>query len=234
MFKGFKMKKYKMSANEIYDLLKEMIFDWRLKPGEKINISKLSKELDISPIPLREALSRLHSTKLILFEANKGYKVSEILNDAQMFQLIEARTLIEKHSVVKGIRYEKFTNIDKLISITNEMSELKLGKSFKTILNFVYLDQKFHNELLKVSDNEFLIEGYKNMYSHFHIARFYKVRGGVDQQEATSEHHEIIKAIKMRDIYQAEVAINNHIINAKDRLLENTNNHFMILNNYGE
>jgi DNA-binding GntR family transcriptional regulator len=45
----------------VYNLLKEKIFEWDLSPGQKINISHLTREINISAIPLREALSRLNS-----------------------------------------------------------------------------------------------------------------------------------------------------------------------------
>src|SRR5699024_1959213 len=209
----------RMTADYIYDLLKEMIFDWRLTPGQKINISHLSKELEISSIPLREALSRLHSTKLVLFEPNKGYRVSEILDDNEMLQLMEARTLIEKNAVVHVIRNNSLEIIDHLNDITEEMSNLNVEKSYKKVLKFVHLDQQFHSVILKAANNTFLAEAYEGMYSHFHIARFYRARGGVDQVEATSEHREIIEAIKTRDGYRAEIAVANHIKDAKNRLL---------------
>ncbi len=209
-----------MVADSIYDLLKEMIFDWRLTPGQKINISNLSKEMNISSIPLREALSRLHSTKLVIFEPNKGYRVSEILDDNEMLQLLEARILIEKHAVVNIIRNNSIHIVEELIEITKEMTRLDVSESYKEVLNFVHLDQQFHSALLREANNTFLLEAYEGMYSHFHIARFYRVRGGVDQSEATAEHLEIVEAIKTRDVYRAEMAVKNHIKDAKNRLLE--------------
>lgn len=209
-----------ITIDYIYDLLKEMIFDWRLKPGQKINISYLSKELKISSIPLREALSRLHSTKLISFEPNKGYRVSEILDDNEMLQLMEARTLIEKHAVISIIRNNTLDITMQLSDITEKMAGLKIEKTYKKVLEFVHLDQQFHLVLLKAAKNTFLSEAYQGMYGHFHIARFYRARGGVDQIEATIEHREIIKAIKTRDVYRVEKAITNHIKDSKGRLLE--------------
>ena len=213
-----------MVADTVYDLLKEMIFDWRLTPGQKINISNLSKEMNISSIPLREALSRLHSTKLVIFEPNKGYRVSEILDDNEMLQLLEARILIEKHAVVNIIRNNSTQITEKLIEITKEMTRLNVSESYKGVLKFVHLDQQFHSALLKEANNTFLLEAFEGMYSHFHIARFYRVRGGVDQAEATEEHLEIVESIKTRDIYRAEMAIQNHIKDAKKRLLQKREN----------
>ena len=43
----------------IYDQLEDMILTGRLKPGERINESKLSAQLEVSRAPIREACRQL-------------------------------------------------------------------------------------------------------------------------------------------------------------------------------
>src|SRR5699024_8833773 len=107
-----------------------------------------------------------------------------------------------------------------LKEVTEEMESLEVERSYKEVLEFIYLDQQFHATILNATNNTFLLEAYEGMYSHFHIARFYRSRGGVDQQEATAEHWEIINAMETRDVYRAEVAVANHIRDVKNRLVE--------------
>ena|SRR5690625_3060357 len=207
------------STNNIYELLKEMIFDWRLSPGEKINVSSLARKLNISPIPLREALSRFHSTKLVLFEPNKGYRVSEILHNDEMLQLMKARNLIEQYAITQVIRNNQLDIVETLQHITERMIGLNVKNSYKEVLKFVHLDSQFHSTIIDKAYNTFLSEAYFGMYSHLHIARFYRARGGVDQDEATDEHWKIIDAIKKRDIFKAKLSVEKHIKDAKNRLL---------------
>lgn len=204
----------------IYNYLKEKIFGWELSPGEKINIDHLSRELNVSPIPLREVLSRLHSEKLVLFEPNKGYRVSGILDNDEMTEMLEARILIETHSVRSLIRSNRLSVLDELIPLCERISSIKMGDSYKEVLEFNHLDQLFHCTMVQAAGNSFLTDAYVGMHCHLHIARFYHVRGEVDQREASAEHQEIIEAIRMRDIYRAEEAVSNHIRDAKNRLLE--------------
>lgn len=202
----------------VYNLLKEMIFEWRLPPGKKINISHLAQEIDVSTIPLREALSRLNSDKLVAFEPNKGYRVSDILDADQMVAMLDVRVLLEIHAIKSLIRLNKIRITEAMIQINEMMSSMKIGSSYKEVLNFVNLDQKFHYCMFIAVGNDFLNEAYKGMHCHLHIARFYHVRGEVDQKEAALEHMEIIEAIRTRDIYRAEIAVTKHIHDAKSRL----------------
>ncbi|MDQ0221158.1 GntR family transcriptional regulator [Peribacillus cavernae] len=204
----------------VYNLLKEMIFGWRLSPGQKINISHLTREINISAIPLREALSRLHSERLVVSEPNKGYRVSDTLDDDSMTKMLEARILMETHAVRNIIRSNHLSVTEEMSRLTEQMSSINVVSSNKEGLHFTHLDQQFHYSMMNRGENSFLSEAYEGMHCHLHIGRFYHLKGIVDQRETTAEHWEIIEAIRTRDTYRAERAIANHIQDAKSRLLE--------------
>ncbi|CAN7441076.1 GntR family transcriptional regulator [Peribacillus frigoritolerans] len=206
----------------VYNLLKEKIFEWDLSPGQKINISHLTRQINISAIPLREALSRLSSENLVILEPNKGYRVSDILDAENMAKMLEARILLETHAVRNMIRLNNVSVTEEMAALTDEMFSTNTGASNKKILDFTHLDQQFHHAIMKAGGNSFLYEAYKGLHCHLHIGRFYHVKGEVDQKDAPSEHMEIIDAIRTRDVYRAEIAISSHIQDSIDRLLERT------------
>ncbi|WP_394234097.1 GntR family transcriptional regulator [Niallia oryzisoli] len=208
----------------LYNLLKEKIFDRSLSPGQKINISNLTKEFKVSAIPLREALSRLSSEKLVILEPNKGYRVSDTLDTNSMTKMLEARTLLEIHSIRDIIRNNHLSVTEELSRLTQQMYSIDPGPINKQILDFTYLDEQFHLSIMRAGGNPFLIEAYEGMHIHLHIGRFYHVRGQLDKTLAPSEHLEIIEAIKTRDVYRAEQAITNHIQDSINRLLERKDN----------
>ncbi|WHY67303.1 GntR family transcriptional regulator [Neobacillus sp. SuZ13] len=204
----------------VYNLLKEMIFEWRLSPGQKINISHLTREINISAIPLREALSRLNSENLVILEPNKGYRVSDILDAENMAKMLEARILLETHAVRNIIRSNHLSVTEEMSRLTELMFTINSGSSNNKILDFTHLDQLFHLLIMNAGGNSFLCEAYKGMHCHLHIGRFYHVKGEVDQKEAPAEHLEIIEAIRTRDVYRAEAAISGHIEDSIVRLLK--------------
>ena len=46
-------------SDEIYEMIKGMIFDHEIAPGSRVNIDALAVQLDVSQTPVREALARL-------------------------------------------------------------------------------------------------------------------------------------------------------------------------------
>ena len=49
----------------------------------------------MSATPVREALARLHTQGVITLDANRGYRVSAVLNEVEFHQLYAARRVIE-------------------------------------------------------------------------------------------------------------------------------------------
>ena len=65
--------------------IRAMAVDFRLKPGERVNEVALSKRLNASRTPLREALNRLVAEGFLTFESGRGfycrrYTVGEVQN----------------------------------------------------------------------------------------------------------------------------------------------------------
>ena len=67
-------------SDDIYEMIKAMIFDHEIAPGSKVNIDALAVQLDVSQTPVREALARLESDGLIAKEPLKGYKATALLS----------------------------------------------------------------------------------------------------------------------------------------------------------
>lgn len=63
-------------ADQMYDVLLGQFMDGLWSPGQSLNIGALTRELNVSQTPLREALARLEHTGLVRREALKGYRVA--------------------------------------------------------------------------------------------------------------------------------------------------------------
>jgi DNA-binding FadR family transcriptional regulator len=81
------------TANTVMDYLKEQIIRGSYKPGEKINIDELSKEIQISKIPIREALMQLQPIGLVDYTANVGMRVA-VIDDEEAGDILEVLSLL--------------------------------------------------------------------------------------------------------------------------------------------
>ena len=75
-------------STKVYAALKEMIADYRFKPGARLNVEKISKELEVSRTPVWEAVRRLQQEGLLENIPYRGVFMVEMTLDRalELFQ----------------------------------------------------------------------------------------------------------------------------------------------------
>src|SRR3954466_3542759 len=82
-------------GDDVYETLRGVILEHMLAPGERVNIDALSRELEVSPTPVREALARLESEGLVRKRPLAGYTVSPLLTRDEFHHMFDMRLLLE-------------------------------------------------------------------------------------------------------------------------------------------
>ena len=59
-------------SQQAYRFIRERIDDGRYVPGYRLVLGQIAKELDVSVVPVREAIRRLEAEGLVTFERNVG------------------------------------------------------------------------------------------------------------------------------------------------------------------
>jgi len=77
-----------------YENLRHSILDGTLAPGDKLNQDTLAEDLGVSRMPVREALGRLESEGMIVFETYRGAFVTPLSAD-ELDQLYLMRLALE-------------------------------------------------------------------------------------------------------------------------------------------
>ncbi len=87
---------YKKKKDIVYNLIRSEIMNGLLPMGEHLVISALAARLEVSTIPVREALQRLEAEGLVNITAHVGAKVTEV----RLNQTIEILDLLESLQVI--------------------------------------------------------------------------------------------------------------------------------------
>jgi DNA-binding GntR family transcriptional regulator len=82
----------KVLSSKVYEALREMIAQHRFRPGARVNVERLSKELDVSRTPVWEAVRRLEVEGLLKYIPYRGvFMVETSLERAlELYQVREA------------------------------------------------------------------------------------------------------------------------------------------------
>lgn len=203
---------------KIYNLIKERITHVEYPPGFQINIRKLQVELGVSNSPIKDALFRLAGEGLVEITSRKGTFVKDI-SEKDLYEIEVFRTILE----IGAVDLIAKTITDKQLSRLKDLyKETLIPEEEFEYANFMEKDNRFHFEIIKMTNNQRLVDVYKQLNAHVHITRFQYARNRKKPLPGTHEdHRHILMALKRKDPERAKKAIQSHRVKARDAFLEN-------------
>lgn len=205
-----------------YELLRYRIIDGRLAPDERLQIDRLSKDLGVSHTPIREALNRLASDRLVNLEPYKGFRVAPLLDPSSLRLLFEARRVIELGALNDSVDRAVEQDRENLHQIFDKLEGLASAPELD-IVSFNEMDAAFHRLTVVASRNVYLLNAYDDLHLHLQIARCYRGRPVTDSRQAQAEHRAILDAFVAADREALLAAASTHITSVCTRLVAVTN-----------
>jgi DNA-binding GntR family transcriptional regulator len=194
-----------------YENIKQMIVDREILPGEKIQQDVLSKKLMISRTPIILALTRLASEKLVETQKNKGFIVRKF-SLQEFIDIWNLRTAIEKMVVEEITPAISPAQIKMLKGIFSHFAPPWDNQKY---VEYARADRKFHNELLKMSNNLFVPQ----IAQMCDIIRWSYQDGIIRYPEETlQEHYNLIDALETHDGPRSLKLITEHHDKSRERL----------------
>jgi DNA-binding GntR family transcriptional regulator len=200
---------------QAYRELKKLIITGKLQPGEKVIMSKLADQYEISRTPLREALRQLQSEGLIIQE-HSTMRIVEI-NKEDFLHLYQTRIVLEKEvikSIVTLIPEEDFPKIEAVLFESGRA--VQEGDPFRIL----ELNTQFHELLMNYCPNPRMIQLLNYVRSLLLIYRANINKKAKNNMEIFEEHREIFEALKKRDIEKSIQMVETHMLNDQKRGLE--------------
>ena len=209
-------------ADLVHEKTKELIFDRGIAPGERIKIDQLAKRLDVSISPVREALARLLSERLVVFEPFIGYSAAPIPDNRFFVDMLKLRVVLEGYAARRGAPKKSPTILRRLNQAMKGMRKTSLGRRYHLYSRFAALDAEFHEAIIASAENNLLINVYADMRPHMHHARLLIDAPASARQssiEGAREHEAILEAFQQGKGPAAERAIRAHLEGTRRRLL---------------
>lgn len=194
-----------------YQIIKDLIMQRQLLPGEKIPQEKLAQDLGISRTPLVSALKFLEQEKLVESLPRRGFFV-RLFSIEEMVYIFELREVLEGLAARRAATYITDPQIDQLNTF---FSNFDPAIDISDIKAYSQEDRRFHNFVIEVGAKEFL----KSILTTTNIISFsYQVVSSEGlvrpPNETMQEHKVVIDAISQRDADGAEKFMRQHFQNS--------------------
>lgn len=182
-------------AHELVPLLRDMIIDGDLKPGEKIPEQHLCAEFGVSRTPLREALKVLAAEGLLVLTPNRGAIVAKITRK-EIEELFPIMGMLEALSGELAVRNMTDRDYARLLALHEKMvAHYESGEWAP----YIKLNRTIHNTLFTIAGNDALTDLYNSIMVRIHSVRYVAKKSAKRWAEAIDDHNRLMEALEKRD-----------------------------------
>jgi DNA-binding GntR family transcriptional regulator len=218
----------RMGADEngsIYESIREGILCGRYAPGERLVETKLAGEFGVSRTRIRDALARLHADHLISPAPNRGLVVRP-LSSRDIEEIYALRLLLEGYAANTAASTITTRELDELEATHFRMVEVEQAAPgedddgrLATIRAVTDLNNEFHRGIQRASRNSRLESLLRTIVSVPLVFQSFYWYSDRELAESSSEHAEILAALRARDGAHAEALMRRHITRGFNTLL---------------
>ncbi|WP_445490793.1 GntR family transcriptional regulator [Niallia sp. 03133] len=202
-------KKYLSLKDHVYDYIANEIQNGTLLPNHKINELELSKKLEVSRTPVREALIQLASENLLEYLPRRGFMVKELDTEKKLdvFKVVSVLDALAATSALDQITEDDIEKMEEYVKII-DLSILE-----KNYADYQKYQKKFHNVYIGKCNNSTLTSILETLQNSF-VRQVY-LSNDTDKLFSASEqmnldHREIIKCFQSKEKERLEQLIRNH------------------------
>ncbi|MDR5906500.1 GntR family transcriptional regulator [Franzmannia qiaohouensis] len=205
------MEKIKQNTlhGEVAERIRDMIAQGTLAPGSRVPEKQLCEQFGVSRTPLREALKVLAYEGFVELLPNRGARVAKLTRAAlkNTFEVMQNLEALAGELAGERITEQELTNIEALHY--QMLAHYKNGN----MQEYLLANQQIHEAIVIASQNDVLIDVYKNLNHRVRRVRFTAELTNDYWSIAVAEHEAMIDALRARDGNALSSILRQHLKN---------------------
>ncbi len=202
-------------ASQVFETIEKNILNGVYPQGEVLSESKLSEELGVSRTPIREALTRLETERLITTTPMGALVLGITDNDVR--DMFKVKLHLDPMIVKMAASNISDEALDKL---KDNIEQQAFYNSKGNLEKLRDLDTEFHDIIYAESKSptlQYILTGIHHKLLKYRIASL-KIEDRSDH--SVDEHEAIYEALKSRDEMRVELLVLQHINHTYDTIMK--------------
>lgn len=192
----------------VYHTLRDAIMQVVLVPGERLIIDELARQLEVSAIPVREALQLLQSESLVVMVPHTGATVAPISRDAilDVFTVLEGLETVGTRLAAARATDEDLAATEAIVDAMDAAMRSGQHEQWST------LNAQFHLKIAELTGLELLHEMTRRLLDRWQRVRRFYFKGVLGHRlpQAQREHRAIVAALRARDLPALQTLAREH------------------------
>jgi GntR family transcriptional regulator of vanillate catabolism len=206
-------------ADQARDLIREAIFNGKIKPEERLTIERIAADFGISRTPVREALKALETDGIVRIQPHRGAIVQRFDKD-ELYDRYSVRALLEGYAGELACKREPLAVARDLeqncLDLKRAMASVR-ADDLDTIQVLVQLNLQFHERILLASGSATVRRMLEALQMPF-AYRLYNWRVAERQTISLDFHRQITQAFRAKQPKQVRRLMEAHVLEARDFL----------------
>lgn len=203
-------------ADQAADAIVTGIASGVLKPGERLYETELAGMLNMSRVPLREALKILEAQGIVESVPHRGTRIAQF-DDQRVNQICESRIALERIAHRTAAPFyqqspELVSGLDRIIGTMERAAErldwIEVSKA----------DLSFHREICRVSGNDIVQTLFETIARHVFIVFGHEIRGEREAVMPGPQHRRLRDMLAAGDIAALHDEIERHVMRLRTRV----------------
>jgi DNA-binding GntR family transcriptional regulator len=202
----------------VYDALRTEILALTLPPGQLLDETSLAERFDLSRSPVREALIRLAAEELVVTLPNRSTIVAPI-DLASFPKYVDALDIAQRMTMRLAAQLR--TDAD-LAAMASRQRRFEAAVKSGDHLAMSEANKDFHMAIAEAGRNPYFTSFYERLLDqgrrmlHLHFEFLERTH----EDLLTDEHHEMLAAIKAKDVERADKLAHDHTRQFRDNFIE--------------
>lgn len=205
-------------VDQSYRKLRAGIIKGEFAPGEKLRIAKLKSYLAIGPTPIREALSRLTFSGLVIAEPNRGFFVKKI-SEPEMKDIYEIFAEIELLALERAIDFGDADWEGNIVAALHKLSAVEISFHPINAEKWLTLNYEFHLAMISGCKSPTLLKVREDVYQLFDRYCYLSLMANPKFLPQNNEDHSnLARAVIARDKALSRELMQQHLQNSFDQV----------------
>lgn len=205
--------------DKVFDALRMAVVSmdiYSVKSAPRLDERKLAEQLGVSRTPVREALSRLEQEGIVKNIPRRGTFVVR-KTKKEIIEIIQVWAALE--SMAARLASLNATDAE-LTAFRSRCRQYQVDRSTDGAHIDEYSENniQFHQDIISMSKNEFLISTARRLFVHMHSIRSSTIKDPDRTIQSVIDHMRIIDALMARDATAVEKLVKDHALNLAEHV----------------
>jgi DNA-binding GntR family transcriptional regulator len=204
-------------VDELRRGIQAMILAGEIATGERMNEVALAQRFGVSRGPIREAIRALEQERLISVIPNRGAVVRRI-DLAEALELYDVRAGLARSA---GRLLAARATSDQISTLRMLQERMHTAVAANSASDFHSANVEFHEAILGFAGNKRLRELDRIVANELQLCIRHGSRGSAQLRASLSEHESFLAALVAGDMRASGDVLEQHVLNGRQRMLEN-------------